>query len=282
MAWRTCVPWSWCLWQMRLLIVRGVSDVPEPDRGEIEVREWLEAVATARAAPVGDAPGMVGNAIRRGRRRKVFSAAAGGASLAVVVGVSLWLVPGLGSGNDRVPATGPASTPSSLSPSPVSPSPAPDTTSASPQSASRPCAGSDLKVTETGGDGAGGSAQAVLVFRNVGTVACWLRGYPTVAAEGSNHGAVLRATHTLDALWGGSAVVSTIPIAPGQAASATLQWGDSPAGNVTTCLSHPVLAVTPPGTTDVTRLQTPAFVSVCNGPSVLPVVAGTRGTVLAP
>jgi hypothetical protein len=279
-AWRTFVPRSRCLWLMRLLIVRGVSDVTEPTRDEAEVREWLAAVVTARAAPVGDVPGMVGDSIRRGRRRKVISAAAAGASLAVVVGVSLWLVPGLGSGNDRAPATGPAPTLSSLSPSPVSPLPTPDTTSASPQSASRPCAASDLKVTETGGDGAGGSAQAVLVFRNVGTVACWLRGYPTVAAEGSNQ--VLPATHTLDALWGGSAVVSTIPIAPGQAASATLQWGDNPGGNVTTCLSSPVLAVTPPGTTDVTRLQTPAFVSVCNGPWVLPVVAGTRGTVLAP
>jgi hypothetical protein len=256
--------------------------VTEPTRDEVEVREWLAAVATARAAPVADAPALVRSAIRRGRRRKVISAAAAGASLAVAVGICLWLVPGLGSGDDRVPVMGSASPLSSLSPSPVSPSTTPDTTSSSPQSASLPCAGSDLKVTVTGGDGAGGSAQAVLIFRNMGTVACSLRGYPTVAAEGSNHGAVLRATHTLDALWGGSAVVSTIPIEPGQAASATLQWGDSPGGTVTTCLSHPTLAVTPPDTTDVTRLHNFALVSVCIGPSVLPVVAGTRGTVPAP
>ena len=254
----------------------------EPTKDEVEVREWLAAVATSRAAPVGDAPALVRSAIRRGRRRKVISAAAAGASLTVAVGVSLWLVPGLGSGNDRVPVTGPASPLSSLSPSPVSRPAAPDTTSSSPQSASGPCAGSDLKVTETGGDGAGGSAQAVLIFRNVGTVACSLRGYPTVAAESSTNGAVLRATHTMDALWGGSAIVSTIAIEPGQAASATLQWGDSPGGTVTTCLSHPTLAVTPPDTTNVTRLPTPAFVSVCSGLSVLPVVAGPRGTVLAP
>ena len=156
-------------------------------------------------------------------------------------------------------------------------------TAVAPVTASRPCAGSDLRVSETGDVAAAGSAQAVLVFRNVGTVACWLRGYPTVLAEGTNPSSVLRATPALTAnLGGGSAVVSTIPIAPGQAGSATLQWGDNPAGDVTTCLSSPVFAVTPPGTSTVTRLQSPAYVGVCFAPEVLPVVAGTQGTVPAP
>jgi hypothetical protein len=172
--------------------------VTEPTRDEVEVREWLAAVATARAARVGDTPGMVGDAIRRGRRRKVISATAAGASLAVVVGVSVWLVPGLVSGNDRVPATGPASTLSSTSPSPVSQSPTPVTTSTSPPSASTSppavggsassstntvfpaCTTSGVQASVTASGSVASQPFAAVAVKNTGSAVCTLSGYPVV------------------------------------------------------------------------------------------------------
>ena len=77
----------------------------EPTRSEAEVQEWLAAVVTARAAPVGDVSGMVESAIRRGRRRTTISVAGTAASLAVVIVVAVWLLPSLGSGHDREPSS---------------------------------------------------------------------------------------------------------------------------------------------------------------------------------
>jgi hypothetical protein len=86
-------------------------------------------------------------------------------------------------------------------------------------------------------------------------------------------------THSLNALWGGTAKVATIDVALGQVASATLDWGDNPVGNATTCPAYPTIEVIPPGTRTAVRLRMPLPVQGCSGVSVLPVVAGTRGTV---
>jgi hypothetical protein len=145
--------------------------------------------------------------------------------------------------------------------------------------ASHACAAADLAVTVVGGDGAGGSAQAVLRFRNIGPSACSLRGYPTVLAVDAAHHASLPATHSLDALFGGTATVATIDVAPGRTASATLEWGDNPVGTATTCTAYPTIEVTPPGTRHAVRLRMPLPVQGCTGVSVLPVVAGARGTI---
>jgi hypothetical protein len=143
------------------------------------------------------------------------------------------------------------------------------------------CVTSDLAVSVVGGDGAGGGAQAILRFRNIGPAPCSLRGYPTVLSLDTAHHRSLPTGHSLRALWGGTATVSTIDIADGQTASATLEWGDNPVGTATTCPAFPTIAVTAPGTRRAVRLRIPLPVQGCSGVSVLPVVAGIGGTVAA-
>ena len=145
--------------------------------------------------------------------------------------------------------------------------------------ANHACTTSDLALTVVGGDGAGGSAQAILRFRNVGQTACSLRGFPIVLAVDTAHHTSITTTQSLNALWGGTATVATIDVAPGKAASATLEWTDNPVGDETTCPAYPTVDVTPPGARIAVRLRMPLPVQGCSGVSVLPVVAGTRGTV---
>lgn len=99
-----------------------------------------------------------------------------------------------------------------------------------------------------------------------------------MVAVDTAHDKSISSTKSLAALWGGTAKVATIDIAPGHAASATLEWTDNPVGNATTCLAYPNVEVTPPGARKAVRLRMPLPVQGCTGVSVLPVVAGTRGT----
>jgi Protein of unknown function (DUF4232) len=102
-------------------------------------------------------------------------------------------------------------------------------------------------VPLSGGVGAG-SAQEVIGFTNVTAATCTLTGYPGVAALDGHGSQVAEAVRITGAQ---APPVSTVTLAQGQTASATVSGVAIPNGTATTCPYYaPSLLVTPP---DLTR-----------------------------
>jgi hypothetical protein len=151
------------------------------------------------------------------------------------------------------------------------------------------CTAAELKVTESGGNGAGDTASGhtglALRFTNVGSRACSLQGYPGVEVSGP--GGALNAQRTLRGYLGGDAGQSPFPVTvpPGGTTSALLEWLFFPrdgSATVTTrnCPGYHAarLLVTAPDQTTSTVFAAPGAVTpVCWGFEVHPVVPGAAG-----
>ena len=140
--------------------------------------------------------------------------------------------------------------------------------------AATPTCGSTLAVTRTAALGAGGHGALTLIYRNAGTHACTLRGYPgldTVAASGHT---VAHASRTLSGAAGGATAVRTITVLPQGFASATVEWLNFNPTTGGACPASNRIATTPPNTT-LTR-GFPVALTACRL-QIHPVIAGTSG-----
>ena len=142
-------------------------------------------------------------------------------------------------GTKTVPAAGggqaPTSAPSQAASSPAGPSAQPTTT---PSGVAAACASSALKVTvDTAQSGAAaGSTYVPIDFTNTGSGSCSLFGYPGVSFVSSPSGGQLGTPATRNS----SDNASTVTLAPGAVAHATLQVGE--AGNYSSSACTPVTA----------------------------------------
>lgn len=92
------------------------------------------------------------------------------------------------------------------------------------------CASSAITVSEGHYGVAGGNVGQVILFKNTSTDTCALQGYPSVGFPIYNGGQIVPAS-TLSGFIGGDTAGTTPPlvsIAPGQSASALVEWVDSP------------------------------------------------------
>jgi hypothetical protein len=120
----------------------------------------------------------------------------------------------------------------------------------------------------------------VLVFTNQSQSTCLLYGYPGVAGLDAQGNQVVQAQRTLNGYLGGLGNGATSPptvrLAPGQAASATVEGTDVPVGAATTCPDYPALLVTPPNLT--VSVHVAAGLPGCSPIEVHPVVPGNTGS----
>ncbi len=147
------------------------------------------------------------------------------------------------------------------------------------------CTNSQVAVSDSGGGGAAGHENQVLVFTNKSQSTCALTGYPGVAGLNAAGQQVTQASRSLSGYMGGLLPgVTTLPLvslAPGQTASAIVEGTDNPLGSQP-CPQYSVLLVTPPNLTEQVRVQvsglgTRGFPD-CSGIEVHPVVPGSGGT----
>jgi hypothetical protein len=139
--------------------------------------------------------------------------------------------------------------------------------------------------------GAGlGNVAEVIAFRNTNGGLCTLTGYPGVAALDAHRDQVEEARRSLTAYLGGQEVGTrplTVPLEPGQVATATVDGSDNPVGGATSCPFYPALLVTAPDETIPVILSgvgwqgqefaTQGFPG-CSPLVVTPVVPGDSGT----
>jgi hypothetical protein len=110
------------------------------------------------------------------------------------------------------------------------------------------CQNDQVSVVPLSGGAGAGSAEEVIGFTNVTPTTCTLTGYPGVAALDGSGAQVAQARRTTG---GPSTPVTTVALAQGQTASATVSGTSIPTGTATRCPYYaPALLVTPP---DLTR-----------------------------
>ena len=110
---------------------------------------------------------------------------------------------------------------------------------------------------------------SVIMFTNVGSKSCWVRGYPGVALLNSAGKQIHQAPRSA-----GSGAVPLIELRPGQQASAML------AGNSASCTSFPHIAgllVTAPDQTTSVRLGSPSQPVCLDSVSISWLYAGNAG-----
>ncbi|HEX4788864.1 MAG TPA: DUF4232 domain-containing protein [Actinospica sp.] len=139
------------------------------------------------------------------------------------------------------------------------------------------CANADVTVTVGTGDAAMSHDAQVLKFTNGSSHTCTLRGYPGAAVVGGGR-TLLNATRQLNGYVGDERQLSSAPtviLAPGQTASAVLEW-EANAGEKCYSNGSGNLVVTPPNTTESTSLRAVTVGSggVCAGFEIHPVVPG--------
>ncbi|MGH8981438.1 MAG: DUF4232 domain-containing protein [Acidimicrobiales bacterium] len=141
------------------------------------------------------------------------------------------------------------------------------------------CTFAELSVTP-GRYGAGlGHEGGAILFKNVGTTACTLTGYPGVAGLSSSGKQVTQAQRTRFGYLGGfrttSGPLPVVHLQPGATASAFVEGTDVPHGTETSCPSYPALLVTPP--TSATSVKITEGLPGCTAIQVHPVVPGNTG-----
>ena len=146
--------------------------------------------------------------------------------------------------------------------------------SASATTTSSACGNSSVAVSNSPSQGATGHSSFVLLFTNVGGTTCTLTGYPGLDARGSSNQVLAHAQRTLFGFMGGAAAVTTVTLAPGGLASATVEWLNFNPVTTGDCTFSKSVAATPPNTTKTVHL--PVSVSICQL-QVHPVVTGTSG-----
>ena len=153
-----------------------------------------------------------------------------------------------------------------------------------------PCANDQLRISALQYGAAGGAASEVIAFTDISSEPCSLTGYPGVAALDSQGHQVEQARRQLNAMMGGQyegTQPETVPLEPGELATATVQGSDAPIGSTICPSSFPSFLVTAPdATTSVTLTQVgmrgPDFAEQgfpgCTPLVVTPVVPGTTGS----
>ncbi|WP_411375505.1 DUF4232 domain-containing protein [Arthrobacter sp. MPF02] len=167
------------------------------------------------------------------RSQKIFQ----GIAMSAAAGAAALTLAACGSSQPQAETT---TTAPGTSPAGPTASPAPPATSAAP-SATAPstsaapaapglCKAAGLSAaTDATGGGAAGSVYMTLSLTNTGTEPCILKGFPGVSLVANNAGAPIGAPATRD----GSAPVTEVLLAPGQAGSAVLRY--TQAGNYMDC-----------------------------------------------
>jgi Protein of unknown function (DUF4232) len=157
----------------------------------------------------------------------------------------------------------------------------PPTTSTTSSVAGAPrCTFTDLSVS-LGQTGAGlGHEGGTILFKNTGTSECSLSGYPGVAALDKSGTQIQQARRTpqgyLGGLQTGSSTPPVVNLQVGAVASAMVEGTDVPVGSATSCATFPAVLVTPPTSTQSTKLA--LTLPGCSPIQVHPVVSGTTGS----
>jgi Protein of unknown function (DUF4232) len=142
---------------------------------------------------------------------------------------------------------------------------------------SRGCTAGQVSVSVGASTAGLGHLGEPLLFENVGSAACALRGYPGAAVVGQA-GRQVQIRRTPNGYLGGLSPQATadpvVLLRPHQTASALLEGEDStPAG--ASCPRYAALLVTPPNSTLTSRVA--RALSICD-PQIHPVVPGSTGT----
>jgi hypothetical protein len=150
------------------------------------------------------------------------------------------------------------------------------------------CTTADLAVSALKFEAGLGNVAEWIAFKNVGETLCTLTGYPGVAALDGRGVQVQQARRSVAAYLGGLGPYlepPTVPLEPGQVATATVDGSDNPVGG-TSCPYFPALLVTVPDETGSIVLegvgwQGPTFSAQgfpgCAPLTVTPVVPGDSG-----
>ena len=145
------------------------------------------------------------------------------------------------------------------------------------------CSGGQIKVTTASQGAAMSHSGLILIFTNTGNNTCSLTGYPGASLPDST-GTPWNATRTMFGYMGGAQGYSTPPtvnLAPGNSASAVLEWASMPVGGGSAdsadCpgLDSVHLLVTPPNTQATATF--PPLTSTCQEFQIHPVVPGSTG-----
>jgi hypothetical protein len=147
------------------------------------------------------------------------------------------------------------------------------TVSAGPASSAPPCTSLEVNTGSLGA--AAGHSGFALRFRNSGSVACALVGFPTVTATDSRTGQTISARHTPGGYLGGTDLpVPTLVLRPGDQVSALVEAENNPHGDATSCTELIHMRVSVNGrTTSMTQT-----LANCAGMEVHLFVPGTTGT----
>jgi hypothetical protein len=193
------------------------------------------------------------------------------------------------SGGTKAPVASPT-TPTTLAPvttvATTTVPPTSTTTTTTESAVGRPCSNGEISVSDTGGGGALGHEDQVIVFTNKSQSTCSLSGYPGVAGLDANGNQVVQAKRTVSGYLGGLQVGANPPnvsLAPGGTGSAIVEGTDDPVGTATSCPYYPALLVTPPNLTDSVRVtvtglgSNPSGLAGCSPIEVHPVVPGSGG-----
>jgi hypothetical protein len=153
------------------------------------------------------------------------------------------------------------------------------TTTTPERNAAPPCHDGQISVSDAGGGAGLGHQDQVILFTNRSQSTCSLSRYPGVAGLDSQGNQVVQAERTLSGYLGGllngATTPPTVTLAPGQAASATVEGTDNPIGSATSCPLYPALLVTPPNFTESVRVS--VGLPGCSPLEVHPVVPGSSG-----
>ncbi|MEO6885766.1 MAG: DUF4232 domain-containing protein [Jatrophihabitantaceae bacterium] len=137
-----------------------------------------------------------------------------------------------------------------------------------------PCGDTAFTTTATQPNGATGHGSIVLEFKNRLPQACTIHGYPGVDAVDASGHTLAHATRTLNGFTGGAHSIPTLTVAPGQTASANVEWVNFDPKTSGACTMSHGIEVTPADTSNTVELSSQVF--VC-GLQVHPTVAGTSG-----
>lgn len=145
------------------------------------------------------------------------------------------------------------------------------------------CTATGLGVSLGGGDAALGHVSINLLFKNTGSTACTLTGYPVVALLDSKGNQVVLAVASPSGYMGGlpsgETTPSTVTLTPGATVSAKVEGTDNPVNGATSCPSYSAILVTPPNNNQAINLPLAAAFPDCSGIQVHPVVPGTTGSI---
>jgi uncharacterized protein DUF4232 len=110
------------------------------------------------------------------------------------------------------------------------------------------CDGPSLAVSVTDAEGAAGTIYYRIDFRNRGSAACYLQGFPGVSAADASGKAEVDASRDT------TPAARRVVVAPGRSAHANLAVRNVPPGSAA-CPSYPLLLVTPPDSRRTTTIS---------------------------